>query len=303
VASSAVPKAMHRFMLASLIVLLLPSSATAGGWWTFITTDRSTVAVGQRVKAEATVSFNSISAAREAQDARFYVYALRGLDYSIVNRAMSKPSPKDWWSPGDAEALRLGPVALRVSGGNLGRARASFTVPQLTPATYALMLCDADCAHPLADVVPTRDFTVVADPATAKIAARMTRMERRFAARQARSLAAARAAGRSARTAIAKTEAEVRVLDEKLRALDRDVAEAANSSRPSLWALAGWVIAGVLGGALALLMLRRRGATVPPPAFEGSQPSDAELRALIASRRSRSRAPVPTPRSPATRSR
>lgn len=284
---------IRRFMLASLIALLLPSSATAGGWWSFINTDRSTVAVGQRVKAEATVSFSSISAAREAQDGRFYVYALRGLDHSMVNEAMSKPSPKDWWSLGDADALELGPVVLRVSEGNLGRARASFTVPDLTPATYALMLCDAGCAHPLADVVPTLDFTVVADPATAEIAARMTRLEERSAARQSRSLAAARAAGRSARTAVAKTEAELRALDEKLRALDRDVAEAANSSRPSLWALAGWMLAGVFAGALALLMLRRRRAKPPPRAFDDWQPSDEELRALIASRRSRSR---PAPR-------
>jgi hypothetical protein len=108
---------VRRFMLASLIVLLLPSSAMAGGWWSFIDTDRSTVAVGHRVKAEAEVLFSSIRAAREAQDGRFYVYALRGLDYSIVRQAMSKPSPKNWWSLGDADALELGRVDLRVSEG------------------------------------------------------------------------------------------------------------------------------------------------------------------------------------------
>jgi uncharacterized coiled-coil protein SlyX len=282
---------VRRFMLASLLALLLPSAATAGGWWSFIDTDRSTVAAGQQVKAEAEVLFSSIRAAQEAQDGRFYVYALRGLDYSNVRRAMSKPSPEDWWSLGDANALELGRVVLRVSEANLGRARASFTVPELTPATYALMFCDADCAHPLGDVIPTLDFTVVADPATAQIAERTTRLEERLAAGQARSLAAARAAGRSARTAVANTEAELRALGEKLSALDREVADAANSSRPPLWALAGWVIAGGFAGAFAFLMLRRRSANRPPRAFDGWQPSDEELTALITSQRSRSRPP------------
>ena len=282
---------VRRFMLASLMVLLLPSSATAGGWWSFIDTDRSAVVVGQRAKAEAEVLFSSIRAAREAQDGRFYVYALRGLDYSIVRQAMSTPSPKDWWSLGDADAVELGRVVVRVSQGNLGRARASFTVPELPPATYALMFCDADCAHPLADVVPTLNFTVVADPATAELAERTTRLEERFAARQARSLAAARAAGRSARIAVANTESELRTLDKKLRALDRAVADAANSSRPSLWALAGWVIAGAFAGAFAFLVLRRRSANLPPRALGSRQPSDEELRALITSQRSRSRPP------------
>jgi uncharacterized coiled-coil protein SlyX len=281
----------RRLMFASLMVLLLPSSATAGGWWSFIDTNRSTVAVGQRVKAEAEVLFSSIRAAREAQDGRFYVYALRGLDYSIVRQAMSRPSPRDWWSPGDAVAVELGRVVLRVSEVNVGRAWASFTVPELPPGTYALMFCDADCAHPLADVVPTPDLTVVADPATAEIAERTTRLEERFAAGQARSLAAARAAARRARAAVAKTESELRALGEELRALDREVAEAAKSSRPSLWALAGWVIAGGFAGASAFLALRRRSAKPPPRTLDGWQPSDEELRSLITSQRSRSRPP------------
>jgi uncharacterized coiled-coil protein SlyX len=282
---------LRRYMLASLIVLLLPSSATAGGWWSFIDTDRSTVAVGQRVKAEAEVLFSSIRAAREAQDRRFYVYALRGLDYSIVRRAMNKPSPKDWWAQGDADALELGRVVLRISEANLGQARASFTVPELAPATYALMFCDAGCAHPLGDVVPTVDFTVVADPAIAEIAERTTRLEERVAARQARTLAAVRAAGRRARAAVANTEAELGALGERLRALDRKVAEAANPSRPSVWALAGWVIAGGFAGAFAFLMLRRRSAKLAPRSVGRWQPSDEELKALMTSQQARSRPP------------
>lgn len=282
--------AVRRFMLASLMVLLLPSSATAGGWWSFVDTDRSTVAVGQRVKAEAEVLFSSVRAAREAQDEAFYVYALRGVDYSIVQRAMSKPSPKDWWSLGDADAVELGRVVLRFSGGNLGRARAVFTVPELPPATYSLMFCDAGCDQPLADIVPWKGFTIVADPATVKIAERTMRLEERVA-RQARSLAAARAAGRGARTAVVSTKSELRALEEKLRALHREVAERAHSSRPSLLAFAGWVLAGVFAGALAYLALRRRSAKPSPRVLDGWHPSDEELWALMASQPSRSRPP------------
>lgn len=284
-------RTVHRLILASLMVLLLPSSATAGGWWTFVDTDRSTVAVGQRVKAEADVLFSSIRAAREAEDdGRFYVYALRGLDYSMVGRAMSKPYSKDWWSLGNAEAVELERVVLRVSDSNIARARASFTVPELPPATYSLMFCDAGCAHPLADVVPTKSFTIVADPATAEIAARTSRLEARLV-RQARSLAAVRTAGREARAAVANIESELHALDQRLRALDQEIAEAAHSSGPSPWALAGWAMLGVLAGLLTFLILRRRPAKPPLGAFESWQPSDEELRALIASQPSRSRPP------------
>jgi uncharacterized coiled-coil protein SlyX len=279
-------------MLASLMVFLFPSSATAGGWWSFIHTDRSTVAVGQRVEAEAEVLFASIPTAREALDRRFYVYALRGFDYSIVRRVMDEPSPRGWWSLGDAHAVVLGPVALRISEANFGRARASFTVPELPSGTYALMFCDARCARPLADVVPTRGFTVVADPATAELAKRATRLEERLG-NQAQALAAARAVTRSARAAVVNAESELRALGSELRTLDRAVAEAPSSPSPPFWAFGGWVVAGALAGAFAFLLLRRRSAKPPPPAWGGWQPSDDELRALVTSQGARrGRAPA-----------
>jgi hypothetical protein len=278
-------------MLALLIAVLPPSPATAGGWWSFIETNRSTVAAGQRVEAEASLMFSSKLAARRAQDRQFYVYALRRLDRSTLERAMTTATPGDWWSLGDAEAVELGPVALRVGDGNIGRARAVFTVPELPVRTYALMFCDAGCARPLADVVPTRGFTVVADPATAELAERARRLEARLAAAQRGSLAAARAAGRRARTAAANADSELRALDERVRALEREVAEAASAPGRPFRALAGWVLAGVAAGALAVLMLRRRSAKRPLRAFGGWQPSDEELKALIASQRSRSRPP------------
>ena len=283
-------------MLASLFVLLFPTAAAAGGWWSFVQTDRSTVAVGQRVEAEADVLFASVRAAQEAVDGRFYVYALRGLDYSITRRAMNEPTPRSWWSPGDARAVQLGPIALRVRQVNIGRARASFTVPELTPGTYALMFCDAGCARPLADVVPKPGFTVVADPATAALAERATRLEERVA-RQAESLAAARDAARSARASAVDADSELRALGSELRALDRAVTEVGSSPSPPFWAFGGWFAAGALAGAFAFLLLRRRSATPPPPTWGGWQPRDDELRALVTrpgSRRGRALAPRST---------
>jgi hypothetical protein len=158
-------------LVCALGVLLVPQAATAGGWWSYIEVSRSHVAAGQRVEIDETVAFSSVAAAEEAQESgRFYVYLLRGFDYSVVERAMREASPRDWWSLGDAEAIQVGQVTVSVWDGNLGRATAAFTMPAIPPATYHLMLCDAACTQPLADVIPATDFTVVADPASARMA-------------------------------------------------------------------------------------------------------------------------------------
>jgi hypothetical protein len=278
---------VRRLVIVSLLVLAFPSPATGGGWWSFIQTDRSTVAVGQRVRAKAEVLFSSIAAAREAEEhGRFHVYALRGFDYSVVTRAMSKPTPEDWWSLGNAEPVELAPVVVQFSEGNLGRARATFIVPDLPPATYALMFCDAGCVHPLADVVPTRSFTVVADRAAAELAVRTTRLEERLRL-QALSIARAWAVGRRARAAVTRSDSELRALEREVRGLRREAAEAVPSSRLSPWPLAGGVVAGVFAGALASILLRRRPTKVSPHSPTARQPSDEELAALTAAERSR----------------
>lgn len=250
-----------------------------GGWWSYIDVDRSTVAAGQRVEVNEAVAFGSVAAAEEAQEAgRFYVYLLRGFDYSVVERAMRKPSPGDWWSLEGAEAIQVGRVTVSVSDANLGRARAAFAVPELPPETYHLMLCDAGCSEPLGDVIPAKGFTVVADRATALTAQRVDRLERRIRT-QAGQLAAARAdanramvAARSARSEVEQLEVEVSSLADEVR----------RSSGSPPWAYAGWAVAGMLAGALAVLAVRRRRLrSSPPPA--GWHPSDEELHDLLSS--------------------
>jgi hypothetical protein len=263
------------------VLLLTPQAAIGGGWWSYIHVNRSTVATGQRVEVDMAVAFSSAAAAEEAREmGRFYVYLLRGFDYSVVERVMREPSPRNWWSLGGAEAIRVGQVAVSVSDANLARARAAFTVPELPPATYHLMLCDAGCAEPLADVIPAKGFTVVADPATAQMAQRVDRLERRIRT-QAGQLVAARAdadwawvAARNARSAVEQLERRV-----------LPPADEGRSSPPvARWAYAGWLVAGTLAGALALLVLRRRPSRPPRPAQDaGWHPCDEELRELLSS--------------------
>ena len=163
------------------VLLVVPQVAAGGGWWSYPTVSRSHVAPGQSVELKENVLFSSAAAAQAAQQAdRFHVYLLRGFDYSVVERAMRKASPGNWWSLGGADAIEVGQVTVTVSdGANLGKASATFTVPELPPATYTLMLCDTGCTQPLADLIPAKGFTVMADLVTARMANRVDRLEHR----------------------------------------------------------------------------------------------------------------------------
>ena len=260
---------------------MVPQAAAGGGWWSYPDVNRSHVAAGQSVELKVTgMLFSSAAAAQAAQQAdRFHVYLLQGFDYSIVERAMRKASPRNWWSLGGAEAIEVGQVMVRVSdGANLGRASATFTVPELPPATYTLMLCDTGCTEPLADVIPTQAFTVVVDPATARIANRVDRLERR-SRNQAYRLAAVRAGSDRAVNAARNARAELGQLKASVSSF---VNEGRSTPRATGWAYAGWLVAGALAGALALLVLRRRRSGPPGPARDvGWHPSDEELRELL----------------------
>jgi hypothetical protein len=269
-------------LVASLLLVLTPAPAAAGGWWTFVDMDRSTVAVGQKAKVRTQVMFSSIEAARDARDeGQFYVYALRGVDDAMLLRAMNKPFRAGWWSLEDADAVKLGRVVLRVTNANLAWARASFTVPDLPPASYDLMLCDAGCARPLADVIPTSGFTVAADPATAKLAARADRLQDQLLRLEQR-LAGER---RASRAAEAQAEVAREGIEERLRLLSLVAAEDSPDSSP--WTFVPWLLAGMFLGALAAMALRRvRSLGRPGNAAESWKPSDEELRDLLSSERS-----------------
>lgn len=277
-------QSVRRIILASLLaVLLLPPAAGAGGWWSSIEIDRTTVAAGQPLEARAAVLFRSIQAADEATDGTFFVYALQGLDHSMVERAMSRPIDDDWWSLGDAEAVQLAPLVVRISEGGRGRARASFAMPELAPGSYTLMFCDAGCARSLGDVVPTTGFSVVADPVTARLVAQTDRLQA-VVRRQKRSLAIARAAARKARRTATETSSTLDAVEERLGAVRRLVREDQTSGSSTL-SFAGWLVGGVLLGIVLLVLVDRRSRRRTPLALGGWLPSDEELSHLIASER------------------
>jgi hypothetical protein len=281
---------LRRLLLAlALVVLAFTSEATAGGWWSGVELDRSTVAAGQRVKARATVLFSSIDAAEQARKkGRFYVYLVQGLDYSIVERAMGKPFRSGWWSPGDAEVVQVAPVAVAVRDGNIGRAHASFRVPELAPGTYAVMLCDSGCVRPLADVVPTAGFTIVTDPATARLAGRVDRLEELLMSRGHR-LAAARAAAERARVQVQGLGSELERLRAKTSALAQRMRAGAESGSSPLLPLAGWLVAAALASVLVTLLARRRRRREPLPGWNAE---DEKLLASELAGERRARAPL-----------
>jgi len=258
------------------ILLLTPQAAAGGGWWSSISVDRSTVTAGQRVEVKASVSFQSLAAAEEAgESGRFYVHLLRGFDYTVLEPAMREAEPRNWWTLGDAETIRVAPVTVSVRDDGTGRARATFTMPELPPATYHVMLCDATCSEPFDEVVPTPDFTVVADPATVQLTQRADRLNRRLR-QQATQLAEARADAYRARGTAEDTQSEVDQLQLRLASL---AAEAQRPEPATPGAYAGWLVTATLAGALVLLILRRRRSD----RAASWHPSDDELRELLAS--------------------
>ena len=274
----------------------MPQTVAAGGWWSYVQVNRSHVAPGQRVALHVTVAFSSTAAAEAAEQAdRFRVYVLRDFDDSVVERAMRKPSPGRWWSLGGAEAIEVGQVTVSASGTNLAKATAAFTVPELVPGTYHLMLCDTGCTEPLPDVIPFEGFTVVADPLTAQTVNRVDRLERR-SRNLVGQLAPARAEADEALAAARNAASEV----ERLQARVSSLARVGRSEPPAApWAYAGWLLAAALAGALAVLVLRRRPRRVVRGRF-------ARLRApttstLISPRRVAARAMSLTPAASAAR--
>jgi hypothetical protein len=180
------------------VVLFVPSTATAGGWWSSIRLDRARVTVGEKMKAEAGAMFSSTEAAEAARDARgedvSYVYLLRGFDYSIVSRAMREADPQNWWSVGGAKVFWAGRVMVNGLDFNLATATASFRVPKVPPGKYAVMFCDAECVHPLANLIPSHPSALTITPrriaSTSRVLAASLLAARRILQASVRSLPA-----------------------------------------------------------------------------------------------------------------
>jgi hypothetical protein len=247
----------------------LPEVSAAGGWWSSIDLKRAYVAQGEHVRAGTEFLFRSLETAdRARREGRFSAYLLADFDFDVVETAMGKASPRGWWRLGDAIPMRMGPVRLHHWDGNLAHASAEFDVPALDPGRYALMFCDAGCAHPLGDIVPV-SLTVVRDPLTARTASRLAALEFETATEQAKM----RARVRGLRAELAAVTLDNQSLRESVAAanqrLDRLARREPASSVP-WWAWAGWAVAGsttVL--AIAVMVSRRRRWRRLPHALDG----------------------------------
>jgi hypothetical protein len=260
-----------------------PIPAQAGGWWSYIDLESPYLAPGQKAEAGTEFLFASIEEAEQARrNGRFYVYLLRGLDFNMVDEVMTRPAPPPgWWRLGDSQATRVGRVVLGGWDGNLARAHARFVVPEtLEPAPYALMFCDAGCAHPLGDIVPSK-VRVVADPLTARLAQRVARLQTRALERE-RVLRQERQ--ESAKEAAEDAQAVDRLHDRigllKQRLVRERAHLAIGDSGSPWWADAGWFVAGVVAATLiGLLVLGRRPRrpSGPPGESNGTPSAPVEV--------------------------
>jgi hypothetical protein len=278
-------------------LLLAPQAAAGGGWWTFIGANPSPAAPGQRVQVEAAVEFRSDAAAGAAQGSgRYFVYLLRDFEDSAIESAMRHASPpQGWWSLGDAEAIQVAPLTVRLTHPrwNLGKASAAFTMPDLEPGTYDVMLCDAGCTAPLADVIPTKGFTLVADAATAELVTDVDRLEHDLR-KQADRLAESRDATEGARAmALGAREEALRLRAEVSSPAD----DAGTSPLATALGYAGCALGGALIGTLGVFALRRRSKPSPPGPPDW-HPTDEELRELASNAPGRSRTSDPRSKNP-----
>jgi len=269
-------------LLALGSVLLMPQPAVGGGWSASINVDRTTVTPGEEVEVSASAWFPTNRAAEEAQETGgFYVYLLQGFDYAVLDEPMQEPNPRDWWSLGSAEAIQVGQATVTVGNRNLGRASATFAVPELPLGSYHLMLCDAGCNRPLGNVIPRRDFTVVADPATAELTEQVDSLQQRTqvtARDHSRELRKAQDDAEAADASIQSAGSAIERLEERVDSL------AAESSAPGMawWGVAALLAAGAMIGALTALLIRRRSRTSRGGPVAGWHPSDEELEELLA---------------------
>jgi hypothetical protein len=87
-------RTIRRVIILSVLAvpLLAPTPAWAGGWWYGIDLRSQYLVPGRTVEAGTPFSFATIEAAdRARRTERYFAYLIAGLDWDIVDRAMSRP--------------------------------------------------------------------------------------------------------------------------------------------------------------------------------------------------------------------
>lgn len=244
-------------LLSLLTILITPAEAFAGGWWSYLQIPGRYLGVGETITfTENEVMFQTIEEAEGASSEAFGVYLVQSYDERLLEDSMTRAEPDDWWKPLSAP-MRVGDLALIDRDSNLMKARVNFTVPEIPPGRYALVLCSIpDCARTLGNVIPA-EVIVTEDALLAKTARRV--------------------ANESFENEMALVRMRHRLSDvhKDLVVLRKELAEPAPVAAPTTpaprresgtpWiAYAGWFMAG---GAAAAAVVRKRRSVRSPGGF------------------------------------
>ena len=249
--------------MASILVLgMTASPAAGGGWWSSTTARPSVVAPGMTVRVAnngLVLSVAEAAAARRGET--FFVYLIEDFNRRLLNRALSKGVPGDWWRLDGATATQLAPIQIVAGDSGLARARASFRMPRTPPGEYSLMICDEGCTRPLGDVIPTT-LTVVRSPTVARLEVATDRMRGRLGRAEA-STARLRVRMQRSLDEVGSLRGVVSTLRVEVSHLEGRLGRAEDASVPA-WGALLWTSLGGAGVALAFLFyLRRNRARAP----------------------------------------
>lgn len=270
-------------------LLLLPSPATAGGWWSGIDLQGRYLGSGESLTVRSEVMFETLEVAQRARTVDYRAYLVRGIDTQAL-RATSEPQLRRWWTP-PAEMTLVGDVELSRWDANLAIANAHLTIPEMTPGYYNLVLCDVGCQTPLGNLSPLR-VQVSADAFAAQTARKVEQINARLKlalarvrsdlrrtqrqVRAARSAASEAAAGHAAAAEVAAaTHDAIARSEERISALEA-------GSRSDPWTVyPAWFLIGAATALVGVRFRRRRDHAVsslaPEVSIEVMPDGDREL--------------------------
>lgn len=267
-----------------LALLLLPTTATAGGWWSSIDLRGPYLGSGESLTVRSSVMFETPKMARRARTVDYRAYLVRGLDTLAMRRITAQAQLRRWWTPPTVMTL-VGNVEL---SSNLGIATAHLSIPEMPPGAYHLVFCDFGCRILLGDLFPL-EVEVSDDPVVAQTARRLektyanlklslTRVRHALRRVETETRARAAAAHESTEAAVAESNGAIARSEKRISAL-----EAGGLSDPWM-AYSGWFLGGATIALVAMRFWRRRAPALSPSAPEVSvEPMPDDARELISS--------------------
>ena len=157
-------------LVTSLASIALAAPASAGGWWSSVPLEKQHANIGDTLHSRSDVWFPTMKLAQRARSERYFAYLVRGINQKLLDDAMGHAQPKRWWAQPET-AIRAGTVRWGGRDSNIATVIVDVTIPDVPPGRYALMLCDAGCRNPLADIIPTEGLHVYASGAEAAASA------------------------------------------------------------------------------------------------------------------------------------